>query len=566
LVDDALQNVYSENTAGDDSFYAANYNMANLESNPPNNASAICPAYSSDQSAFAPAEEGQYDYTLNVMQEAPQHVPLDFLANADPVQDMVQTPASENIGGVFYDQSMSQGMSNESQPTYYEMSQANPFYGTQMGIDPHGMQEEVLETQNDRQPEMEGEYNPNSFQGRIRDRMLSESSSATELLPRGHIAPEYTLPVASNGDEELALASSSFAQPSLIQPPYTRRPSASSFTQPLLTQQPSAPSSPEQSQLTQPPPTQPPPPTSPVPATSTAMQNSYSHDLEWCEYDLIIYVVLQDNIAHIKRKEDRAYFELSLDRSAKDLPPSKNILIIFESNEEVLILIRAVLNKMFISSLFKMLEKTPYTNLDIVNRAGKYGLANVEDKVEDKVENKVNLAIHKMELVMKRCVSKDIYEKMTQVSMGGRRLMLVNFHVARTLFQLINEAGLSLILLNCRAILEYMRYMKKVPPLKAELIRYIGLFECAPKNNLLRYIQSARKTHPAISFIRTAREKIYIKHTWIDYLSPKKTPLPRLYADRTLILYLSNYQKGKITDMDSMIVDYTKKSPVIWQA
>jgi len=39
LRNDALQNVYSENMEDDDFFSVANYNMANLENNRPNNAS-----------------------------------------------------------------------------------------------------------------------------------------------------------------------------------------------------------------------------------------------------------------------------------------------------------------------------------------------------------------------------------------------------------------------------------------------------------------------------------------------------------------------------------------------
>jgi len=77
LIGDVVENMYSENMEDDDSFYSANYNMANLGSNPLNNASEICPAYNSEQSEFASAEEGQYDHTRNVIEEAPQDFPLE---------------------------------------------------------------------------------------------------------------------------------------------------------------------------------------------------------------------------------------------------------------------------------------------------------------------------------------------------------------------------------------------------------------------------------------------------------------------------------------------------------
>jgi len=255
LIGDVLENVCSENTAGDDFFPAANYNITTLESNPLNNASAICPAYNLGQSAFPPAEESQYDRKGNFVEEAPQYFLLDSLANADPVQGMVQTPASENIGGVFYDQSMSQCMYNQSQPAYHEISHSNSFYGTSMDINLYGMQGSI---QNDRSGEMENEYGPNSHQDIIRDRMLSESSSAISLLPRGPFALEYTLPVTSNGDEELAFSSSSFVQPPFAPTPYT---SPFPYTQSSFTP----------SQYTLPPLTQQPPPIFLLPSTSRAI-------------------------------------------------------------------------------------------------------------------------------------------------------------------------------------------------------------------------------------------------------------------------------------------------------
>jgi len=159
---------------------------------------------------------------------------------------------------------------------------------------------------------------------------------------------------------------------------------------------------------------------------------------------------------------------------------------------------------------------------------------------------------------MKKRISKGIYEKMTQGSMGGRRLMLVNICVVKTFLKLVNEPGLSLILFNCRVKSVDMKNIVDLIKSKVELIRYIGLFDCTPKQNIL---QPTGETHVPISFVRPSSKTSYTKHAWLKHLKSKPISIPYLHVDRTFTYYLSSHYEGQPITIENMIVNlYNEES------
>jgi len=260
-------------------------------------------------------------------------------------------------------------------------------------------------------------------------------------------------------------------------------------------------------------------------------------------YDLVIYIVLEQEAAFIKRKEDNAYSQLNLDKLPEDIHTNKNILVIFESKQEVLRLTRAVLGKKFVDVCFKMLEKTSYTHLDIFN--------NVGGRNHTIIEKEVCSVIYNMCLGLKSYISKNIYERMTQGGTGERRIMLVNFVLARSFNRLVKEPATSFICFNCKVTKE------DVPRSRAGLVRYTGFFRCSHAYKDMQDSRLARETHPEMSFIEIRQEDTDSRHSWLEHLRPNHAPLRCLHVDRTFISCPSEYRRVQsiAIAIENVIVD-----------